>query len=78
MFDGSKLPLLGELLGASDGALDRAEPPPLLCCWKSFMERLDLSEVTFGGILHWAYTCTALLRAALASLLAAVCEVYAN
>ena len=39
---------------------------------------MDLSEATFGGILHWAYTCTALLRAVLASLLAAVCEVYAG
>ena len=43
--------------------------------WRS---RLNLSEVTFNGILHWAYTCTALLRAALACLLAAVCEVYAG
>ena len=35
--------------------------------WRS---RLNLSEVTFNGILHWAYTYTALLRAALACLLA--------
>ena len=39
---------------------------------------LDLSEVTLGGILHWACTCTALPRAAIARLLAAVCEVYAG
>ena len=43
-----------------------------------FLERLGLSEVTFGGILHGACTCIALLRAALACLLAAVCEVYAG
>ena len=40
--------------------------------------RKDFGEVTFSGILHWAYTCTALLQAALACLLAAVCEVYAG
>ena len=39
---------------------------------------LDLSEVTFNGILHSASTRTALLRSVLACLLAAACEVYAD
>ena len=53
-------------------------PAPLLCWWKPLLARLGLSEATFDGILHWASTCTALLRAALACFLAAVCEVYAR